>query len=175
MVEPSEGMKLIARALIGDPPGTPEKKAIHEQVGRAIVELSNAENYLALIFVVLSMPVDMKEAKELFASQGQFERKLKLVNFMVLHQQHELAKWEHLYAQLNNHRGVRNLIAHQRLFVEYQSNSPLVDVALVPLLYKEKGKSLSTKEIKGTADKLEKIVAELWSFIATLDKRSKSF
>jgi hypothetical protein len=83
MAGKNEGLSYLARALIPPRPGELEKKALHEQAGRAIVELSNAENLLAVIFCVLSMPVDMNLSQEMFASQGAFEKKLKLVDFIV--------------------------------------------------------------------------------------------
>ena len=49
-----------------------------------IVGLSNVENALAVIFCILSLPVDLEIAKSLFADQGTLERKLKLINFSVL-------------------------------------------------------------------------------------------
>src|SRR3954447_24059653 len=79
----SETISAIARALMPPPPGEMEKAELYQQAGRAIVELSNAENYLALIFCFLSVPVTVDDAKAMFSSQGSFERKLKLVNFMV--------------------------------------------------------------------------------------------
>lgn len=54
----SDNMSRLARALI--PPGELEKKELHEQAGRAIVELSNAENLLAVIFCIESMAVSIE-------------------------------------------------------------------------------------------------------------------
>ena len=161
----------IVRALIPPPPGELEKKRLHEQVGRAVVELSNAENLLALIFCILSLPVSIELSKEMFASQGPFEKKLKLVNFVVERADYpqERALWADIYKELNNHRGVRNLIAHQRMMVNYSPDTPEVEVSLTPLLYKSGGKGLRTEEISSTADELEKISERLWEFIKLLD------
>jgi hypothetical protein len=167
----SENVKRIAKALMPDPPGTREKQELHEQAGRAIVELSEAENLLAVIFCILSLPVDLEFSKEVFAAQGMFEKKLKLVNFMVLHSNkpQEKKTWGEIFDELNNHRGVRNLIAHQRIFMQRKSDTPEIEVSLTPLFYKNGGKALRTNEIRSTADKLEKINVELWNFIKELD------
>lgn len=155
-------------------PGEPEKRELYQQVGRAIVELSNAENLLAVIFCVLSLPVSLETAKEMFASQGGFEKKLRFVNFMVLraNRSKEVETWKEIYKELNTHRGVRNLIAHQRMIVSYSGETPSVDVSLTPLFYKDEGKVLRTSEIKATADELASIKGKLLDFVMGLDKPS---
>lgn len=134
--------------------------------------MSNAEDLLALIFCVLSLPVTIELSKEMFASQGPFEKKLKLVNFVVERADYsqERALWADIYEELNNHRGVRNLVAHQRMMVNYSPDAPDVEVSLTPLWYKSGGKGLRTEEIRSTADELEKINKRLWEFIKLLDK-----
>jgi hypothetical protein len=134
-----------------------EKAKLYRQAGRAVVELSNSENLLAVIFCILSIPVSVADAKEMFSSQGAFEKRLKLVNFMVLraNQASEIEVWAKIYKELNTHRGVRNLMAHQRVVMEASADSPKVDVSLNPLFYKGKGKRVTTAEIKSTADELE--------------------
>lgn len=65
------------------PPGEMKKAELYEQVGRAVVELSNAENLLAVIFCILSVPVPLADAKAMFSSQGGFEKKLNRVPLSV--------------------------------------------------------------------------------------------
>jgi hypothetical protein len=160
----------LVRALMPPDPEEREKRELHEQVGRAIVELSNAEDLLAVIFCVLSIPVLVDRSKKTFASQGSFEKKLDLVDFLVRMANHPKEKelWFELHAELNNHRGVRNLVAHQRRFTQRSPDSPEVEVSLTPLFYKKESKGLRTSEIKATADELEKINRRLWSFIKLL-------
>ncbi len=154
------------------PPGETEKAELYRQAGRAVVELSNSENMLAVIFCILSVPVPVEDAKEMFSSQGGFEKRLKLVNFMVARANHasEMEVWGKIYKELNTHRGVRNLVAHQRVSMEMSADSPFVDVWLAPLFYKGKGKRVTTAEIKATADELENINKRLWKFVGSLGK-----
>jgi hypothetical protein len=126
--KPSEGMRAIARALIPPPPGETEKAELYKQAGRAVAELSNAENLLAAIFCILSVPVPVEVSKTMFSSQGGFEKRLKLVNFMVVRANRavEMEVWGKIYKELNTHRGVRNLIAHQRMIMEMSTDAPFV-------------------------------------------------
>jgi hypothetical protein len=78
--EPTAAMKKIARALIGDPPGTREKDELYRQVGRAIVRLSDTENLLAMLFAVCSLG-SADDGAEFFHQQFGFEKKLALVHF----------------------------------------------------------------------------------------------
>ncbi len=61
--------------------------------------LSNAENMLAVIFIILSVPVPLDDAKEMFSLQGGFEKRLKLVNFMVTraNRASEIEVWAKIY------------------------------------------------------------------------------
>jgi hypothetical protein len=168
----SEAINAIARALMPPPPGEREKADLYQQAGRAVVELSNAENLLAVIFCILSVPVPFEDAKTMFSSQGGFERKLNLVNFMVLHANRadEIETWAKIYKELNTHRGVRNLVAHQRMIMEMSTAAPFVDVSLTPLFYTSREKRVTTVEIKATADELESINKRLWGFVNNLSK-----
>lgn len=171
MKEPTEGMKLVAKALMPDPPGTHETRELLHEVGRAIVHLSNIEELLAMVFAVLSVPVATEVATELFHDQGAFDKKLKLTNYMVLHRgrSHELTSWAAVYSRLQNHRGVRNLIAHQGLFQNPPDAHGQVSVALRPAWFKKKGgKHLKASEIKSTADELDKIRLEIWDLVKSL-------
>jgi hypothetical protein len=136
------------------------------------VELSNAENLLAVIFCILSVPVSVEDAKTMFSSQGGFEKRLKLVNFMVAHANRasEIEVWGKIYKELNTHRGVRNLVAHQRVMLEMSADAPFVEVSLNPLFYNSKGKRVTTAAIKATADELNSINAQLWKFVNGLGK-----
>ena len=96
----TEAFAAIARALMPPPPGETEKAELYQQAGRAVVELSNAENMLAVIFCILSVPVPFEDAKVMFSSQGGFEKRLRLVNFMVVranraHPRCSFSCWNH--------------------------------------------------------------------------------
>lgn len=92
-------MEALIRALVPPPPGDEEKREVYEQAGRAVIELSNAENLLAVIFCIVSGPVPVEAAKEMFASQGSFDRKSKLVDFMMQHadKPKEITLWKEVY------------------------------------------------------------------------------
>ncbi|MGJ5178798.1 hypothetical protein ACQR16_27770 [Bradyrhizobium oligotrophicum] len=168
----SSPFEAIARALMPPPPGETEKKEVYEQAGRSIIELSNAENLLAVIFCILAVPVSIEEAKKMFASQGSLDRKAQLVNFMILHanKPEEVALWSEIYKEFNTHKGMRNLIAHQRMMVTLSTETPLADVLLMPLFHSSKGKPLRVFDIKSTADELEKVNAKLWKLVKSLGR-----
>lgn len=170
--KPTPLVETLTRALIPPAPGETEKKEVFEQAGRAVIELSNAENLLALIFCVISFPVTIDDAKAMFASQGSLERKLKLVNFMIHHadRSKEVELWSEIYKELNTHRGVRNLVAHQRMMVTFSPDNPAADVSLNPLFYSGKGRKLRASDIKATADELEQINSKLWKLVSLLNK-----
>jgi hypothetical protein len=100
-----------------------------------------------------------------------FREKLKLVNFIVLRAGYptETASWSEIYKELNNHRGVRNLIPHQRRLMSQNPDAPEIEVSLEPLFYKSGGKGLRTDEIRATADELEKVNGRLSIFIRGLN------
>ncbi len=169
----NEAISALARALMPPPPGETEKAELYREAGRAVVELSNAENMLAVIFCILSVPVPVDDAKAMFSSQGGFEKRLKLVNFMVVRANNadEISVWGKIYKELNTHRGVRNLIAHQRVIMEMSADSPAINVSLNPLFYTGKGKRVTTAEIKATADELESVNKRIWQFVGSLSKQ----
>jgi hypothetical protein len=152
------------------PLGEVQKEELYKHAGRAIVELSNAENHLALIFCFLCVPVEIDDAKAMFSSQGSFERKTKLVNFMVAraNRARDIEAWTKIYKELNTHRSFRNLIAHQRLFMEMSRDAPFVEVSLNPLFHDSRGKRVNTADIKATADELSSINSRLHEFVVQL-------
>ena len=168
--KPSPLVEALTRALIPPSPGEEEKREVYEQAGRAVIELSNAENLLVVIFCIVSGPVPIEAAKEMFASQGSFDRKSKLVDFMIQHadKPKEMALWKEVYKELNTHRGVRNLIAHQRMIISYNPDTPKADVALTPLFHSRKGRRLRAADIKSTADELKDVNAKLWKLVGEL-------
>jgi len=172
--EPTEGMKLIAKALMPDPPGTHETKELLHEVGRAIVHLSVIENMMSMVFAVLSVPVQTDIATELFHDQGGFEKKLKLTNFMILHggRPREIARWRPIFSQLQTHRGVRNIIAHQGMFRAPPNERGQLDVSLRPPWFKKntKGKYLKASEIRATGDALDKIRSDIWELVKRLSE-----
>lgn len=138
-----------------------------------MIELSNAENLLVVIFCIVSGPVPIKAAKEMFASQGSFDRKSKLVDFMIQHadKPKEIALWKEV-KELNTHRGVRNFVAHQRMIVSYNPDTPEADVALRPLFHSRKGKPLRAADIKSTVDELKEVSSPAYAHVASPSRTS---
>ena len=171
MKEPTEAVKMIARALIGDPPGTREKNELYREVGRAIVKLSDTENMLALLFAIVSSG-DKDDAAGFFHQQSGFERKLGLVHFTMKGNapREGLVNWNKIYAVLGTHKGVRNLVAHQGMHVSAPDEHGDVIVLLRPPWLKKttKGRELDVKSIRSTADALSKAHDDLWHLIQTL-------
>jgi hypothetical protein len=165
----SDAVKRIAAAM---KPAAPEKARFYEEVGRAIVQLSNAENSLVVIFCILSLPAPLERAKEIFAGEVTLERKLKLLDFLVQisGKPQEQKEWASIFKDLNNHRTVRNLIAHQRMLVEHSAEAAVFEVSLAPLFYKSNGRTLSIADVKKVADGLEEINSRLWGFVRGLNR-----
>src|SRR5436190_22475574 len=91
-------------------------KEFFAEVGRAIVRLSDIEDALATSCIFLSRQFDMAEA-EFFNGQYSLEKKLAFFNLLIRNLNvPEITKaWDVIYADLNHHKGVRNLIAHQSM------------------------------------------------------------
>jgi hypothetical protein len=169
--EPTEAVKMAARALIGDPPGTREKDELYRQVGRAIVRLSDTENLLAMLLTICSLG-GKDDAAEFFHQQFGFEKKLALVHFAMKGNapKEGLASWNKIYSLLSTHKGVRNLIAHQGMLVAAPNERGQVIVLLKPPWLKKnaKGRELDVKSIRSTADAISNAHNELWNLIRTL-------
>jgi hypothetical protein len=148
-------------------PGALEKREVFEQVGRAIVHLSDIENLLASIFHSLVLPKAPSPSMELFYDQGGFEKKMKLVDY-IFHlegSKEELERWKKIAAELEEHRPVRNLIAHYGMYVDSWNRDGNIDVSLHPPWLKgrpdKERKYLRVAEIGATASALDKIRADL--------------
>jgi hypothetical protein len=114
--------------------GNLERREVFEEVGRAIVHLSDIENLLASLFHVLVRPKAPSPSMELFYDQGTFDKKMKLVDF-IFHlrgSKKELERWKKISAQLDAHRSARNLIAHYGMYVDSPDRDGRVDVVLHP-------------------------------------------
>ena len=156
--------------------GNLERREVFEEVGRAIVHLSDIENLLASLFHALVLPKAPSPSMELFYDQGTFEKKMKLVDF-IFHlegSKEELERWRKIAAQLDAHRGARNLIAHYGMYVDSPDRNGRVDVLLHPPWLKGKPENkkpyLRLAEIRATASALDKIRADLAKFDYDIDQ-----
>jgi hypothetical protein len=158
----------VVEALMANP----NEDDLYKEVGRAIIKLSDIENLMTMMFVILSTPVFPDGASELFHEQNSFERKMKLLNFLVLKENRpkEVAAWAAIYQKLHTHKGVRNLIAHQGMFRYPPDDAGRRQVSLRPPWLKKggRGKELDAKTIKATADALTGVSRDLWALISTL-------
>jgi hypothetical protein len=152
--------------------GSDAEDELFKQAGRAVIKLSDIENLMAMMFVILSIPVPTSVASELFYDQGTFERRMKLLNFIVVKwdKPKEVQAWKPIYQKLQAHRGIRNLIAHQGMFRHQPDDLGNRAVSLrAPWLKKGgKGRELKASDIKATGDALTKVSDDLWSLIKTL-------
>lgn len=146
------------------------KRELYEQVGRAIVELSGVEMLLAILFAIIT-PREVPDVATLFWDQNGLEKRIRLIDFMAKGElnDREMSDWQHIRNEIMQHKGVRNLVAHQRLTVEGAMGE--IKATLQPPWLKKGGKKLDIEEIRRTADAIEKISKELWSFIGTLHQK----
>lgn len=157
-------------------PGNLERRQVFEEVGRAIVHLSDIENLLASIFHSLVRPKAPSPSMKIFYDQGGFEKKMKLVDY-IFHlegSKEELERWKNIAAKLEEHRVVRNLIAHYGMYIDSADRDGRVDVVLHPPWLKgrpdRKRTYLRLAEVRATASALDKIRADLEKFDYYIDQ-----
>ena len=166
-----------------------EEAKSHEmftEVGRAIVQLSNIENELASLYHSLTSGhySSTPKAMALFFAQSWFEGKILLVDLLMRIEAPKdfYARWEKIMIELKQHRGVRNLIAHQRLYVSYPDREGRVDLWLEPpelgckydhqkkKLVPIKGRAVRLAEVRSTASALDRLCKELSRLWFDLDE-----
>jgi hypothetical protein len=148
------------------------KGELFKEVGRAIVMLSNIEELLAVVFMIVSNKISQSEAANLFYGFNTFEQRFRLVGYAVAHNDWggELEAWNRFSHRLSEKKSVRNLLAHQGLLMKKPTDGGSLSLSLTPPRYMSgrKGRMLELKEIKRAADDLEELHKELWSFIRSL-------
>ena len=151
------------------------------EVGRTIVQLSNIENELANLYhsLVSGHYLSTPCAMAVFYAQSWFDAKVLLVDLLMRIEgpKEYFERWEKIVKELKQHRRVRNLVAHQRLYVSYPDKEGRVDVSLDPAelntkydphkkqIVPAKGRPLSLEEIRSTAsalDRIRKDLSRLW-------------
>jgi hypothetical protein len=156
-----------------------KSQELFTEVGRAIVQLSNIENALADIYYsLINHRVTTLTSMNLFYAQTWFDNKVMLVDllFGLEGTKEQIGRWQKIVAELKTHRGVRNLIAHQGMYIGFPDKEGLIDVSLhpPPLRIKydpkaehfvpSKGRHLGIAEIRSTASALSRIHHELEKF-----------
>ena len=141
------------------------------EVGRTIVQLSNIENALASIYYSLvdyRLP-STQAAMAPFYAQSWFEGKVLLVDLLMRLEGPEelLERWKKIMKELKQHRTVRNLVAHQRLYVGFPDKEGRVNVSLDPhelqvtydpkkrAVGPSKGRTVTLAEVRSTASALD--------------------
>jgi hypothetical protein len=152
-------------------PGSLEKGEIFAEVGRAIVNLSDIENWISSIYHEYCNPLSTSQSMPVFYEQAGFDRKLKLADLIVrlkAEKKHK-EKWIKIIAGLDEHRLIRNLIAHYGIVVDTFTKDRPQAYLQPPWLKlnksgKHTGKILQLAEIRATASALERIKGELGDF-----------
>jgi hypothetical protein len=142
---------------------------LYEQAGRAVIKISDIERVLVAICIVLS-PGAEKAAVEIFLSDWQLDRRLKFVNYLVGRWKKPAvaAEWQNIQKRLREHKGIRNLVAHQGMVEGEPNKLGIPELFLHPLSLKKGGKKLSLKDIKVTADALEALLLDVQLFFINL-------
>jgi hypothetical protein len=159
---------------------------IFTEVGRTIVQLSNIEDALASIYYhfVASHYGPTPDAMALFYAQPWFDAKIMLVDLAIRFEGPKgfFERWEKIAKEIGQHRKVRNLVAHQRLYVSYPDNEGRVSAWLDPaelnvryddkkkMLVPARGRPLSLAEVRSTASALARIRKDLYRLWCDLDQ-----
>jgi hypothetical protein len=123
------------------------------------------------MFVMLSVPVERDVASKLFYDQGSFERRINLVNFLVLkwNKPDEFHVWKSIQKKLHTHKGIRNLIAHQGSFRSSdEAGNQAVSLRASWLRKDGWGRELDARAIKATGDALTEISQDLRALMKRL-------
>lgn len=162
------------RSVIPIKTGDLEKRELFEEVGRAIVYLSDIENWLVNIAdsVSFARTPGMEVANMFYAIFG-FEKRLQFADLIVELEatDGQKARWKKITSALHAHRGIRNLVAHSPLGTDWHTDEyGRADVFLRPPDLKDLRhpadpprpyRILRVKEVRATASALSKISKEL--------------
>jgi hypothetical protein len=148
------------------------RKALSE-VGRAIVAVSEIENWVAHIYhdhcaiaTSLSMPM--------FYEQNGIEKRIKLTNMIMemTAEKPHLERWHKIILGLEKPKLVRNFVAHYGIYVDAYGDEPVVYLQPPELKYgrdgKRSGASIAMPAVTAAADALEGIRDELEKFWSDL-------
>src|SRR5687768_7860876 len=121
-------------------------EALLTEVGRIVVTLSNIENRLCHLFLVLNPHVGISRASDHFYSMSNFDHRLKLTDFTVdcFATDAERRTWQKILGKLNQHRSTRNQVAHQGMAHSYRLGEGYLETFLdsSALNRKKKGRKL---------------------------------
>jgi hypothetical protein len=111
-----ENINAIARALLPPDPAKLQEDKIYFETGRSVIALSNIESDLRFLFGVLVAPSPYEVATTVFDEVANIGTRLKLVNVLVdkVCNDEEKKEWAVISSTISMHKGIRNLVAHQR-------------------------------------------------------------
>lgn len=102
-----------------------KKRELFEEVGRAIIHFSNVENWAANLAYQATFhhTVGMEVAQMFFAIYG-FGKRLQFAGLMMeMHADDaDKKRWKEIIANLREHKGIRNLVAHHMLNTSLRPN-----------------------------------------------------
>jgi hypothetical protein len=140
------------------------------QVGRAIVTLSEIEEYMAEIFMVLSEPMSNRDSAAIFYEVQNLSHKLKLVGYAVTKRcwPDGQKRWPELSGRILAQKFVRNVAAHASLEFKQQKGEAKTWRVMLGTQAMDKTHKKSEFEIedmKKAADELQGIQAAVKSFL----------
>jgi hypothetical protein len=168
-------LSALGEAFRGLHPALVQQEQIYRDAGRAVINFSNIESDLTFLFGVLIGADLYTQAVAVFAEvTNNFALKLKMVDLLVEKEcsEQEKAIWRPISGTISTHKGIRNLIAHQRMsFEPIEGPEPAMSrVVLEPALFgsTKKGRKLEGRQIQATADALEPIADRVYQFARDL-------
>jgi hypothetical protein len=146
---------------------------LYWQVGRALVSLSELEQYLAEVFIYLNGAIPEEHSAKLFYGAEGFADKVRLIDIAVLKECSEGARtgWAHISRQITRHRFLRNIAAHSSVrFI--QEETPDRRISLVNQARNKwsssKKRSLEIQDFGKTLNQLDLIVRSVRRFSGIL-------
>ena len=157
--------------------GNRVKREIYEEVGRAIVTLSDIENWMGTIYHTYAQPNFLSDHyfMPFFHELNGFEKKAKLATLFVrmFAKPEHCNRWLKIVDEIEKHRKTRNLIAHQGMSVYGWGEKETAILSGPWLSFDEKrrpkGKTLELEDIRATASALEGYRAALEKLWGDID------
>jgi hypothetical protein len=145
---------------------------LYEEAGRAVITLSEIEGRLGECCVYLSGKAK-KEAAQFFDDLGTLEKRIRFTKYVVscTGDLAVIKDWVELLTEIQSHKGIRNLVAHQSLIWGLDIENGLPPAYLAPRPTRRgssRVKMLGIREIRATADALKRIAERIAKMLAQL-------
>jgi hypothetical protein len=142
-----------------------DKKEMYHQVGKAIVNLSIIEEFMADLFVTLSRPMTQTKAADMFYESQNLNHKIKLVDYAMMRSEFEYGKkyWPALSAQISKQKFVRNTAAHASIGYTQQKRGERWRISLTTqeLNKKHRAQVLEIDDMKVAANELNDMRSQM--------------